>query len=87
MLEQIKAFIAWVKDVLDSQASPSFGRVGCTVVILTMLFCAVFLIVKGHDLTIVDIPWGWVSVVAILWGGSKGPDMLAALKNGGRDKC
>lgn len=58
--------IQWIKDILDSQASPSFGRVGTAITVLCLL-CWGSYIVYGTKL-IPDVPYGWITIVGLLLG-------------------
>lgn len=65
--------IKWVMAVLDSKASPCFGRVACAVIIAVHLW----LMCAGSEQ---DIPWGWVSCVAVLFGAATGKEIAAIVR-------
>jgi hypothetical protein len=68
--------IKWISAVLDSKASPCFGRVACAVIITVHLvvFCL------GLEK---DLPWGWVSAIAVLFGGANAKEIAAIRRASG----
>ena len=57
---------AWIKDMLDSQQSPSFGRAGAGFVVYFLVVWGCYIVSKTA--VIPDVPYGWITIVGILWG-------------------
>ena len=62
------SFIAYIKDILDKDASPSFGRAGAAFVVCSLVAWESYIVSSTAHLT--DIGLGWVALVGTLWGGS-----------------
>lgn len=56
----------WLKGMLDSQQSPSFGRAGAAFVIYFLVVWGCYIVSATR--LIPDIPYGWITVIGILWG-------------------
>jgi hypothetical protein len=61
-------FIAYIKDILDKDASPSFGRAGAAFVVYFIVMWSCYIVSKTG--IIPDVPIGWIALVGLLWGGS-----------------
>lgn len=66
--------ITYLKSVMDSSESASFGRCGCAFIITNLALWAWWDVVTGYALP--DVPWGWVTVIGILWGGTATKDIM-----------
>ena len=64
----MSGFVAYIKDILDKDASPSFGRVSAAVVVFFILAWECYLVYSTSHRSALDL--GWVALVATLWGGS-----------------
>jgi hypothetical protein len=64
----VSGLIAYIKDILDRDASPSFGRAGAAFVVYFLVVWGCYIVSKTG--TIPDVPYGWVALVGLLWGGS-----------------
>lgn len=60
--------IKWLRDILDSEKSPSFGRAGTAFIVCYLVAAGMVIVVKTF--LIPDVPMGWVTIIGILWGGS-----------------
>ena len=58
----------WVKGMIDSQASPSFGRAGTGFVVYFLVVWGCYIVSKTA--LIPDVPYGWITIVGVLWGVS-----------------
>jgi len=58
----------WLKDTLDSQKSPSFGRASAGFVIYFLVVWGCYIVSKTA--IIPEIPFNWIALVGILWGSS-----------------
>jgi hypothetical protein len=59
-------FIRWCARVLDAKESESFGRTGAAFVITFLAIAGGYITIKTT--TLPDVPYGWASIVGILWG-------------------
>lgn len=62
----MKALSQWLKGVLDSQSSPSFGRTGAAFVVYFLVVWGCYIVSKKA--LIPDVPMGWITIIGILWG-------------------
>ena len=62
----INDFIPWLKGMLDSEQSPSFGRTGAAFVIYFLVLWGCYIVSKTG--AIPDIPYGWQIIIGVLWG-------------------
>ena len=62
----MRELIDWLKGMLDSQASPSFGRSGAAFVIYFLVVWGCYIVSKTTKIP--DVPYGWITIVGILWG-------------------
>jgi hypothetical protein len=58
----------YIKDIMDKDASPSFGRAGAAFVVYFLVVWECYIVSKTS--AIGDVPYGWVALVGLLWGGS-----------------
>jgi hypothetical protein len=61
-------FVSYIKDILDKEASPSFGRAGAAFVIYFLIVWECYIVSKTSIIS--DVPLGWIGLVGILWGSS-----------------
>ena len=61
-------FITYIKDILDKDASPSFGRAGAAFVVSALITWGSYIVCQTTKVP--DVPYGWVALVGLLWGGS-----------------
>jgi hypothetical protein len=64
----MKELVSYIKDVLDRDASPSFGRSGAAFVIYFLVVWGCYIVSKTGKIP--DVPYGWITIVGILWGVS-----------------
>ena len=64
----MKSLATWLKGVLDSQSSPSFGRTGAAFVVYFLVVWGCYIVSKSAIIPV--LPDGWIGIVAILWGVS-----------------
>ena len=74
----MKELTAWIKAIIDSQGSPSFGRASSSVVIYFLIVWACYLVSKNG--IIPDIPPNWLLLILSLYGVSKAGDTIQAVK-------
>jgi hypothetical protein len=60
--------VAYIKDIMDKDASPSFGRAGAAFVVYFLVVWECYIVSKTAAIS--DVPWGWVALIGLLWGGS-----------------
>lgn len=74
----MRDFAIWLKGVLDSRESPSFGRVGAAFVIYYLVASGCYIVSKSGKIP--DIPWNWIVIIAVLWGGSLTQETITRVK-------
>jgi len=65
-------FVAYIKDIMDKDASPSFGRAGAAFIVYFLVVWGCYIVSKTA--VVPDIPYAWIALVALLWGGSVGKE-------------
>jgi hypothetical protein len=71
-------FAEWLKGVLDSQQSPSFGRSGAAFVVYFLVVWGCYIVFSSRKIP--DVPYGWITVIGILWGGSVVKETITKVK-------
>ena len=65
-------FVHYLMELLDKDASPSFGRAGAAFVVYFIVVWGCYLVSKTGKIP--ELPYEWVLLVSILWGGSIGKE-------------
>lgn len=77
----------WLVKLLSKDNGASFGRVGCAFIIAYVAAMTTVIILKADKVpaAIPDLPYGWVTVIGILWGVGKLSEAYIAGKKEGAD--
>lgn len=62
----MREFADWIKGMIDSEQSPSFGRAGAGFVVYFLVVWGTYIVRKTG--LIPDVPYGWITIIGILWG-------------------
>ena len=62
----MREFADWLKGILDAQQSPSFGRAATGFVVYFLVLWGCYIVSKTTHIP--DIPYGWLTIIGILWG-------------------
>lgn len=71
--------LPWLKDIIDRDASPSFGRASSFIIIYFLILWSCWLISLNGKM--IDIPNGWLILIGILWGGDAGKEAATNIAN------
>lgn len=56
----------WIKGIIDSEQTYSFGRAGAGFVVYFLVVWGCYIVSKTD--VIPDIPYGWITVIGMLYG-------------------
>lgn len=59
-------FALWIMSIIDASQSPSFGRAGTGFVVYFLVVWGCYIVSKTT--VIPDVPYGWITIIGILWG-------------------
>ena len=74
----MKELADFIKGALSNDQPQSFARLTCAFIVyfLVMGFCFIW----SRTGVLPDIPAGWVTLIALLYGSSKAGDVITAVK-------
>jgi len=62
----VESLTTYLKQILDAQESPSFGRASAGFVVYFLVVWGCYIVSKTA--VIPDVPYGWITVVGMLYG-------------------